>query len=92
MAITEQTQYSEPPQRAKGFLLTERIEGAQPKNPSYYLLPEDLLVLTDDGTYSKVGPGMAVGGFELTPEQEAELVPVEYFFRGLDYTIFEPGE
>ena len=75
--------------RPRGFLLKSRIDNAHPKLKDYYLLPEDLLVKDDDGTYSKVGPGMAVGGFLLTPEQEAELVEVEYAFYGLDFTVFE---
>lgn len=87
----EPTQYSKPARRAQGFLLKSRVDGAHPQT-DYYLLPEDLLVRNGDGSYSKVGPGLAVGGFILTPEQEAELAPVEYIFRGLDYQTFEPTE
>ena len=89
MATTESATQPEVLTRPRGFLLKSRIDGAHPKLKDYYLLPEDLLVKEADGTFSKVGPGMAVGGFELTAEQEAELVEVEYAFYGLDFEVFE---
>lgn len=69
-----------------GYLVTERIDGAQPKMPKYYLLPEDLLVKEGDGTYAKECPGIAVVGFVLTPEQEATLRPVRFTRNGLNYS------
>jgi len=93
MAIAaEKTLIEEPTVRPQGFLVKERIDGAHPRLKDYYLLPEDLLVRDSNGTYSKVCPGMGVGGFELTAEQEAKLTSVEYISSGLNYQIFEPTE
>ena len=90
--VDQHSEVSKSSTRSSGFLLGIRIDGAHPRLKEYYLLPEDLLVLEDDGTYTKVGPGMAVSGFELTSEQSAELEAVKYRFHGLDYEVFRAGE
>ena len=59
----------------EGWLVTEPIEAASPKLPDYTLLPGDLLLKREDGTYGKFGPGLGIEGFVLTPEQEASLEP-----------------
>lgn len=72
---------------AKGFLVVADIRGAHPKQTEYPLLEEDLLLKYEDGTFSKVCPGLGIHGFVLTPEQEATLKPVEYKQHGLNYKI-----
>lgn len=77
------------PPRNLGLLVTEKIDGAHPKQEDYPLLPGDLLLKQSDGSFNKYFPGLAIVGFELTPEQEATLKPVEYTARGLSYQIHE---
>lgn len=72
-----------------GYRVTEEIAGAKPSVPRYPLLPGDLLVKEPDGSYFKECPGVAVGGFLLTPEQEATLEPVKFLRQGLNYQIVE---
>lgn len=72
-----------------GLRVTEEIEGAHPTLKNYPLLPGDLLQKDDDGTFFKEAPGIAVGGFVLTPEQEANLEPVQFLRHGLDYQVLE---
>lgn len=69
----------------KGLVVTTEITGAHPQMDDYPLLPGDLLVAEEDGTYFKECPGMAVGGFRLTPEQAATLRSVEFRVAGLNY-------
>jgi hypothetical protein len=59
----------------EGLLVTIRIDGAHPKLPDYPLLPGDLLIKREDGTYGKFGPGLGIEGFELMPEQVMTLEP-----------------
>lgn len=70
-----------------GFMVTTRIDGAHKTMPTYPLLPDDLLVREADGTFHKECPGISVGGFTLTDEQIADLKPVEFIARGLDYSV-----
>ena len=76
----------------EGFLVTETINGAH-RNPSlasYPLLPGDIIVksaLEATEYWSKECPGVAIGGFILTPEQVATLRPVRFVSNGLSYTI-----
>lgn len=70
-----------------GFRVTETIDGAHPLHPKYPLLPGDLLVRDAGGTWAKEAPGLAVIGFELTPEQEAALQPVQFSRAGLAYSV-----
>jgi len=75
-----------------GFLVTERIEGAHPKQPKYPLLPGDLLVQNEheEGRFDKVYPGIQFNNFLLSEEQRKTLKPVEYLQRGtLEYAILE---
>lgn len=60
-----------------GLRVTERIDGAHPKQPQYPLLPGDLLIEQEDRTFYKFGPGLGIVGFVLTDEQRATLEPVE---------------
>lgn len=71
----------------KGYLVVETIEHAHPKLFTYPLLPDDILVQWEDGTFVKECPGIAVGGFELTDAQIATLKPVEFEMFGLDYRV-----
>lgn len=73
----------------RGHKVTEQIDGAHPKVPKYPLLVDDLLVKEGDGTWTKECPGLAAGGFVLTPEQEATLRPVEFEAYGLNYVVEE---
>jgi hypothetical protein len=73
-----------------GLKVTETIHHASEKNPDYPLLEGDILIKQEDGTYFKFGPGLGIGGFVLTPEQEATLEPVEnqpFAMGGLDEFI-----
>lgn len=72
-----------------GFLVTETIRGAHFSIQDYPLLEGDLLMLTEDGTYFKEGPGLGIGGFTLTEEQIATLKPVTFTARGLNYHVHE---
>lgn len=74
---------------AVGYVVTETIENALPKQGDYPLLNGDLLVLEDDGTYTKECPGLAIGGAVLTDEQKATLREVSFTVRGLNYMISE---
>lgn len=74
----------------QGFLVTERIEGAQRKNPKYPLLPGDLLVPGEEGHFDKVYPGIQFNHFVLNEEQRKTLKPVDYLQRGvLEYAILD---
>ncbi len=75
--------------RNHGFLVTAKIDSAHPTQEDYPLLPGDLVLKSSDGSYNKYFPGLAIMGFQLTPEQEATLKPVEYTARGLSYHIHE---
>jgi hypothetical protein len=72
---------------ATGFLVAVPIRNAHRKHSAYPLLEDDLIVKDEDGTYSKLCPGLAVGGFELTEAQELELTPVDFKQHGLDFKI-----
>jgi len=58
----------------EGLLVTVPIAGAHAKHPTYELLPGDLMLKRDDGTFGKFN-GLGIEGFVLTPEQEATLEP-----------------
>lgn len=72
---------------SKGFLVNASIAGANPKMSYYSLLEGDLLTKASDGSYRKVCPGLDVGGFILTTEQEAALTPATFQQAGLDFRI-----
>lgn len=55
--------------------VTREMVGTNPIHPDYPLLPGDVLVREDDGTYMKVAPGLGIGGFILDPTQVATLKP-----------------
>lgn len=71
----------------EGFRVVAEIRGAHPTLPNYPLLPGDLIVRDDDGTWGKEAPGLAVNGFILTPAQEAELEAVRFACHGLSYSV-----
>lgn len=70
-----------------GLRATTEIRGAHPHLSDYSILPGDLLVKEAEGTYMKEAPGLAVGGFVLTPEQMAAMQPVTFERHGLAYAI-----
>ncbi len=72
----------------EGCRVTEEIHGASPHIPDYSLLPGDLLV-RDGDTWTKEAPGICVGGFVLSAEQEQTLQPVRFTCIGLTYQIQE---
>lgn len=78
-----------------GIRVTKQIDGAHPKHPNYPLLPGDLLVARGDGTFNKFGPGLAIVGFELTPDQILSTEPAEdvaFGVGGMDYFLSKEGE
>lgn len=77
---------------SNGFLVTEKIVGAHFSMKDYPLYPDDLLTQHEDGTFFKEGPGLGIGGFELTEEQVATLKPVNFQFHGLNYGVTAPEE
>jgi len=91
MTTTEEQIEAGTLRKHSGFLVTERIEGAQRKNPKYPLLPGDLLVIDElEGHFDKVYPGIQFSHFVLSEEQKQTLKPVEYLQRGsLEYAILE---
>jgi hypothetical protein len=56
--------------------VTQEITGAHRLHPTYPLLPGDVLIQREDGTYGKL-TGLGIEGFMLTPEQAATLEPTE---------------
>lgn len=58
-----------------------------PIHTHYELLPCDLLNRSDDGTWAKCAPGLAIGGFVLTARQELDLDRVVVEWDGLSYTF-----
>ena len=74
---------------AEGCRVVREIAGANRTHPTYPLLPGDLLVQQADGSWMKEAPGLAVGGFVLTPEEVADLQPVGFLRAGLAYTVLK---
>lgn len=72
-----------------GFLVTQDIVGAHRTMQDYPLHVDDLLVKSEDGSWFKEGPGLGIGGFELTDEQVATLKPVSFQRYGLNYRIMD---
>jgi hypothetical protein len=58
------------------WLVTEELEGHHPIHKDYPLLPGDVLVPREDGTYGKL-TGLGIEGFRLTAEQAKTLVPTD---------------
>ena len=76
-----------------GYLVTETLTDVHTKWPEYELLTGTLVLKSDDDTWRKEAPGLAIVGLELTPEQEATLQPVKYLWDGhLGYQILEEQE
>jgi hypothetical protein len=50
-----------------------RMDGRRPDMLDYPLLPGDVLRKDEDGTWWKVAPGLAIGGFVLSDEDVARL-------------------
>lgn len=75
---------------AECFEVMRRIDHAHPKNTNYPLLHEDILVRQEDGTFYKIGPGLGMTGFVLTPEQVAELRPTRFVMFGLEMAVRPP--
>jgi hypothetical protein len=51
------------------------MEGRRPDFPDYPLLPGDMIRGDEDGTWWKVAPGLAIGGFVLSENDVASLGP-----------------
>lgn len=77
---------------SNGLMVKNTIEGAHFRLKNYPLFEGDILVKRTDGTFMKVAPGLAIGGFTLSEEEISELAPVEYSFFGLNYTFKELAE
>lgn len=75
-----------------GFLVTQDIVGAHSTMQDYPLYVDDLLTRSEDGSWFKEGPGLGIGGFELTEEQIATLKPVSFRHYGLNYRILDLEE
>lgn len=74
----------------EGYLVTEKIVGANSKISKYPLLPEDLLTWDEDEAFWwKECPGIQVGGFQLTDEQKATLKFVKFRMVGLNYKVVD---
>jgi len=74
----------------EGYMVTVRMDDVHPKlGEKYPLLPDDLIIREDEGTWFKECPGLAIGGFVLTEEQEATLKPVKFRNVGLDYKVVD---
>lgn len=56
--------------------VTQEMVGVHRLHTDYPLLPGDVLVQRDDGTYGKV-TGLGIEGFTLTAEQAATLAPID---------------
>lgn len=59
------------------FEVQEKTISPHVLHPTYPLLPGDILVEQEDGTFTKTAPGLGLGGFVLTDEQRAALKPLE---------------
>lgn len=55
------------------FRVLSTLDGRKANMPTYPLLPGDIVIQDEDGTWTKHAPGLAIGGFELTAEDVAEL-------------------
>lgn len=69
------------------MMVTEDISGAHPKIVKYQLLPGDLLSRESSGTWKKFAPGIMIGGFNLSPEQEETLKVVRWRGSHLLYEV-----
>lgn len=67
------------------FEVTQRIDGANDTHPEYPLLPNDLLAREDDGTWTKVCPGLCIMGFVLSIKEIRTLRAREIYRDGLNY-------
>lgn len=85
MAETED--YSFPKVEGQGFLVSETFSGVHSIHRDYHLLPGDLLQHDEDGSYTKIAPGLAIAHFWLSSEQEAKLKAVRYQAQGLNFHI-----
>lgn len=72
----------------QALMVTEEIVGAHPLHVNYPLLPEDIVSREVDGTWMKHAPGMAVGGFVLSPEQVQSLKVVWMISEHLVYEVY----
>lgn len=58
---------------ADQFRVTVELDGRNAIHPTYPLLPGDIILREPDGRWMKHAPGIAVGGFLLSAEDEATL-------------------
>lgn len=75
------------PELASAHEVTVRIADAVPLHPGYPLLPGDLLIRNEDDSYTKVAPGIAVGGIRLSDSQSSTLRPARFAVAGLNYYV-----
>ena len=87
--MTADSEIASREKRRHGLLLEEEIIGANQKFPGYHLYPGDLLHEAEDGSFTKVFPGLTIVGLRLTDEQIARLKPVSYREDGLNYHLSE---
>lgn len=67
------------------YEVVRMIVGAHPIHKTYPLLKGDLLHKNEDGTWTKEAPGLTIGGFVLTEEQQKRLKQVNIESHGLLY-------
>ena len=74
-----------------GFVVPAELDHKvfHPMMPKIFLIEGDLLTKSEDGTWFIQAPGMGIGKWVLTPEQEALLKPVQYENVGLSYRIVD---
>lgn len=68
-----------------GYITTAETTGFNPAG--WTLHSGTLLVRTEEGSFTKVAPGICIVGFELDEDQVATMRPVKYASNGLDFMI-----
>jgi hypothetical protein len=59
------------------YEVTTELRGKHPIQTEYPLLPGDVITKSEDGTWMKHAPGLAILGFILTSEDEDTLIPTD---------------
>lgn len=59
------------------YEVTEQLDGCHDIHTDYPLLPGDILVEDEDGSFAKTAPGLGIFGFILSSEQKSTLKELE---------------